>query len=158
MTECPECGHHNRPGELLCEACGIDLIALSMERTPTSKLQTDRLRRSKSQYYAPVIFEVRGQSEAIVLERLGNVVLGRYDASQPDVVPDYDLTPFGADDAGVSRRHALIATDRQPPVIVDLGSSNGTFINGQRLVPDQPHILHDGDEVRLGRLVMRVNF
>ena len=36
--------------------------------------------------------------------------------------------------------------------------TNGTFLNGQRLVPNQPRILRDGDEIRLGHLVLYVRF
>jgi DNA-binding NtrC family response regulator len=53
------------------------------------------------------------------------------------------------DDASVSRRHALIRRDdRGDHVIIDLGSSNGTFVNGGRV--NLPLVLQDGDELRLG--------
>jgi len=39
-----------------------------------------------------------------------------------------------------------------------VGSSNGTFLNGQRLVPNQPRVLRDGDEVRFGKLVAHIYF
>jgi predicted component of type VI protein secretion system len=42
--------------------------------------------------------------------------------------------------------------------VTDLGSANSTFLNGQRLMPHEPRVLRDNDEVRLGRLVFRVNF
>jgi len=40
----------------------------------------------------------------------------------------------------------------------DLGSANGSFLNGQRLYPNEKRIVRDSDELRLGRLVMRVRF
>ena len=42
--------------------------------------------------------------------------------------------------------------------IVDNDSANGTYLNGQRLVARQPRILRDGDDIRLGHLVVRVTF
>jgi pSer/pThr/pTyr-binding forkhead associated (FHA) protein len=42
--------------------------------------------------------------------------------------------------------------------LVDLGSTNGTHLNGQRLIPNQPRVLRDGDEVRLGKLVFHIFF
>jgi pSer/pThr/pTyr-binding forkhead associated (FHA) protein len=42
--------------------------------------------------------------------------------------------------------------------LIDLGSTNGSFINDQRLVAHQPRILRDGDILRLGSLVVQVNF
>jgi hypothetical protein len=60
-----------------------------------------------------------------------------------------------SDDPGVSRLHALL--ERLPAgwIVRDLGSRNGTFVNGQRVWGDRP--LHTGDEVRLGEstLVLR---
>lgn len=48
----------------------------------------------------------------------------------------------------VSRRHAQIRRDGPRCWISDAGSANGTFINGERI--DEPHLLEDGDEIRLG--------
>ncbi|KAB2855894.1 MAG: FHA domain-containing protein, partial [Anaerolineae bacterium] len=38
------------------------------------------------------------------------------------------------------------------------GSVNGTFLNGQRLIPRQARIVHDGDEMRFGKLALRIYF
>lgn len=53
-----------------------------------------------------------------------------------------------ADAAGVSRRHIVIRRRGQQFAIADLGSSNGTFVNGQRLQAEQP--LRSGDCIALG--------
>ena len=61
------------------------------------------------------------------------------------------------DDASVSRRHALIRRDdRGDHVIIDLGSSNGTFVNGGRV--HLPLQLHDDDEIRLGDIKLKFSF
>jgi FHA domain/Bacterial regulatory proteins, luxR family len=54
-------------------------------------------------------------------------------------------------DASVSRLHSAI--ERYPGgwVLRDLGSTNGTFVNGERLAGDRP--LKSGDEIRLGTCV-----
>jgi diguanylate cyclase (GGDEF)-like protein len=58
-------------------------------------------------------------------------------------------------DPSVSRQHASIVTDAQGEVwVTDLGSTNGTHINGTSLVPHQPHRLHDGDRVQFGSSVV----
>ncbi len=54
-------------------------------------------------------------------------------------------------DPNVSRRHAEIRPSGDGFVVVDLGSTNGTKINGTRIVE---HHLSDGDEVRFGNTVM----
>jgi len=38
----------------------------------------------------------------------------------------------------------------------DLDSTNGSFLNGQKLQPRQPQPLKTGDELRLGKLILRV--
>jgi pSer/pThr/pTyr-binding forkhead associated (FHA) protein len=72
--------------------------------------------------------------------------------------PDFDLTPFGALENGVSRMHATIERSEDTLTIMDMGSANGTHLNGQKLVPNQPRILRDGDEIRLGKLVAHIYF
>jgi len=54
-------------------------------------------------------------------------------------------------DTEVSRRHAELRLEREGYRIVDLGSANGTFVNGQ---PVDQTPLHSGDRVQLGQTVM----
>ncbi|MHC1766003.1 MAG: AAA-like domain-containing protein [Verrucomicrobiia bacterium] len=59
-------------------------------------------------------------------------------------------------DSKVSRRHALIQPQKQYEFwLLDLGSSNGTYVNGRRI--SQPVLLRDRDQIELGpfRLVFR---
>jgi len=59
------------------------------------------------------------------------------------------------DNAGVSRRHAVIRVKGNKVVLEDLGSANGTFVRGQRI---EEYELRDGDEIAIvkHRLVYRV--
>jgi adenylate cyclase len=52
----------------------------------------------------------------------------------------------------VSRVHAIIEVDGVEPVVRDLGSTNGTFVNGERV---GARALHDGDELVFGNTVLR---
>ena len=56
----------------------------------------------------------------------------------------------------VSRCHARIVVEGTAATLEDLGSKNGTFLNGQRL--RQPSLLTDGDEIWVGRSVARFRF
>ncbi|GEM_PF-6154426 len=56
-------------------------------------------------------------------------------------------------DATVSRRHAEIRRDGSRTIIVDLGSANGTFVNGMRI--DSETELHNGDTVQFGAFQVR---
>ncbi len=51
-------------------------------------------------------------------------------------------------DSSVSPRHARLFHDESGVWVQDLGSTNGTFVNGDRLVG--PHHLHDGDQLTFG--------
>ncbi len=50
----------------------------------------------------------------------------------------------------VSRRHAEISYDSGQYVLRDLGSSNGTYVNGEQLAPGAVHVLKDQDWLRIG--------
>jgi pSer/pThr/pTyr-binding forkhead associated (FHA) protein len=58
-------------------------------------------------------------------------------------------------DPYVSGRHAEIHCDADGCVLVDVGSTNGTFLHGQRLIAGERHMLGAGDEVRLGQSVFQ---
>jgi predicted component of type VI protein secretion system len=51
----------------------------------------------------------------------------------------------------ISRQHCLLRVTRSGAIIRDLGSTNGTLVNGVRVLGERP--LGDGDKVQLGQLV-----
>jgi hypothetical protein len=55
-------------------------------------------------------------------------------------------------DPSVSRAHAIVEVNAGKPVVRDLGSTNGTFVNGRRV---RAHPLRDGDELLFGNTKMR---
>lgn len=57
---------------------------------------------------------------------------------------------FVVNDSKVSSRHAEIRPEGDGYTITDLGSTNGTFVNEQRLAPNTPYRLNNGDRVRFG--------
>src|SRR3954465_4949754 len=72
----------------------------------------------------------------------GELILGREHPSADLVIPD----------PGVSRRHARLLRDNGTVILEDLGSSNGTYVNGQRI--SGPVQLGAGDEVQIGATVL----
>jgi hypothetical protein len=81
------------------------------------------------------VLEINGQRYSL---NAPSVVLGR--SSEADIL---------IDDTGVSRRHLEIRTSGGSAVAVDLGSTNGSFVNGQRI--GQPEELSDGTVITMGR-------
>ncbi len=78
-------------------------------------------------------------------------VIGRADDAL-NYIPDIDLSPYDSREKGVSRRHAALVNYEGAAHIIDLASANGTYLNGKRLAPDQPYLLANFNEVRLGTL------
>lgn len=82
----------------------------------------------------------------------GNSTQRTYDLSAPVTIlgrgTDCDLRLV---DAGVSRHHAELRVEDGEVVLVDLGSTNGTFVNGQ---PVRRVSLTDGTQVTLGRTTL----
>ena len=103
-----------------------------------------------------LIVYLKGVDKPLTFEPDRDLLLGRGSSAQGAI----DLTQYEALTKGVSRQHAMIRPDKDNDqlMLVDLGSTNGTFVNEEQLSPNLPHVLHDGDTVRLGRLVMHVYF
>ncbi|RMF03951.1 MAG: FHA domain-containing protein [Chloroflexi bacterium] len=78
-----------------------------------------------------------------------SVIVGR---THKNSVADIDLGPHGAAQAGISRRHARLFWRNSQWWIEDLGSLNGTFVNGTAVPPDSPVPLKNGDVVRCSHM------
>jgi len=97
---------------------------------------------------------VEADNQEFDLSGKDNVVIGREDAVS-NIFPDVDLTPHGGEEGGVSRLHARIFIDNGQYMIEDENSTNFTFLNRQRLAGKTPTPLHDSDEIKLGRVLLR---
>ena len=93
----------------------------------------------------------------LITKQEANVfILGRVSAENKTPETLVDLTEFGALELGISRVHAMIRRAQDGYQIIDLESSNGTWLENQRLVPKQSYALGSGDRIRTGRLNMLV--
>jgi signal transduction histidine kinase len=91
-------------------------------------------------------------SEGLNVRLTGDVVLGS-ENGKTNVI---DFSPFNARELGVSRRHAWVWTTGTGLFAVDLHSTNGTTLNGEKLKPGTPYQLCNGDVLSLGRLELVV--
>lgn len=80
--------------------------------------------------------------------RAGRVTMGKSPRAENGAV----VIPL--EDPYMSRDHASLVAGPAAVILVDLTSTNGTFLNGERV---QRAILKDGDRVRLGRTTLRVS-
>jgi pSer/pThr/pTyr-binding forkhead associated (FHA) protein len=97
---------------------------------------------------------VSASGRLIRLPEQGDVVFGRFEHgfSSP---PDIDLALEDGEIPSVSRRHALVIGRGGRHWIEDMGSSNGTYVNGRRIPLGNTVQLSPGDRVLMGRCRLR---
>lgn len=156
MQVCGHCGTGNLEGTIYCQNCGVALVAVP--------LSTRRLRTSDDpggvdglSLDGVLILQIGDVPEPIVVQVREEVVLGRY-AHQGDGPTYLNLTPYGAAEAGVSRRHARLLRVHRAVYLMDMNSTNGTQLNGQPLPAGVEKRLRDGDEILLGQLKVTLFF
>jgi len=86
-----------------------------------------------------------------LIVQLGNDVVQTEDLREPIVtigrLPENKIVLAGPQ---ISGRHAQIRSEAEGAVLVDLDSASGTFVDGVRLLPQQPHTLVDGSHIQIG--------
>jgi CheY-like chemotaxis protein len=102
-------------------------------------------------------FRVVGTASTIQMRVSEYMTIGRSDPER-GIEPDINLAPHGGQVLGVSRQHAIILAKDERITIRDVGSSNGTRLNGYVLVPHQDYRLRHGDELTVGQLHLQVLF
>lgn len=162
MNICPFCDRNNREGAMICENCGrgMSVFAGLATRVVGDSTATGTVRRRGSDQFGPetvVVMYVQEADEPLVLLVDEPTVLGRGNIDRKRN-PDIDLTVYDAFALGVSSRHAGLQRQGSQLVLTDLASTNGTYLNGERLEEYQPVILHDSDEIRLGKLKIALYF
>jgi ribosomal protein L40E len=158
---CWQCGAPNPSQAMLCNRCGAVLKTGSNAATR----QLDANDQNKPEQYTVdsiLLFRVRDAEDVIQMrpQTLDHeIIVGRADAAGV-VMPDVDLSDYGAAELGVSRMHMTVSFDRETETILvtDMDSANGVFVNGQRLAAKEKRVLRDGDQLRLAELVINVFF
>lgn len=160
MIICPSCQHQMPEGAIFCEECGLNLLEIT--HTVQFDLRTDEFDARLGVGTGTladdqaIIVRIGDTSQTIDILPGAEFVLGR--AASSGAPPDLDLTVHGGVDMGVSRRHAALRRGEGVVSLVDFESTNGTFLNGQRLAANRPQIVRSGDEIRLGKLAMSIYF
>jgi len=142
---------------VFCERCGVALVAVPLS---TRQLGDDESVQSNPSELGPegvLILQVNNDPAPIMVQLRQEVILGRT-SEQSDEATFLNLSPYGADDQGVSRRHARLLRDESAVYVMDLHSTNGTQVNGELLPTGVEKRLRDGDELTLGRLQVYVYF
>jgi len=160
---CPVCKNINKAEAAVCRYCGAALhtesrIAATTKNTEikinySEKPEEIRIDESiiPSDGVA-VYFEGTTKPVEIITEK--EFIVGRRVAETPESF--LDLTEFDGYKMGLSRRHAMIRRTESGYEIIDLASTNGTWLNDERLVPYTTHPLASGTRLRLGRIRLLV--
>jgi hypothetical protein len=145
---CPACASQVGPTDLICFTCGANLPKVrpiqdredSLPVTVAQKtVSPEEVRRAISS----TVLQISFPAGNVEVPAGTSVLLGR-DPAESLVAAAFD----GCEN--VSRRHAMILVDDAGHASIrDEGSTNGTFVNGDRLLPGVEVRLVDGDEVRL---------
>jgi len=164
MIICPNCQNRELPGALFCSECGVQLVFT--EKSSTQSIQKveeetgaaekqpkgeDKTTLLKPGSGSQIVLHLVDTGKKVSLVGRSEFTLGRVTEGQP-ILPDVDLTPYEAYSQGVSRLHAALRIIDQRIVILDLGSSNGTRVNGLKIVPNIDYPVNNGDMLALGRL------
>lgn len=154
---CPSCGSLNPAGESFCSNCG-SMLGATAAATGAAAPAAAPVLAPPVVAAAPAAISARlvveADSQEFDLSGKDNVMIGREDAVS-NIFPDVDLTPHGGEEGGVSRMHARIFVENGQYMLEDENSTNFTFLNRQKLTAKTPAPLHDNDEIKLGRVLLR---
>ena len=135
MIICPNCQHKEMSGAIYCSKCGAQLIdvTITTHKIHTAEARQEANRQASSDAPAParqlqswISLNMIESGQILPLADRTEFTLGRSAEGQP-IVPDVDLSPYNAYANGVSRLHAVLKLIKDQIVLVDLGSSNGTY-------------------------------
>ena len=166
MIVCPNCQHQEYSGALFCSKCGAQFVQPKGSGSTTAIYTSIPDASTKIQPHpfptppiehkdAKVALKVLETEEIIFLHTNEEFSLGRATAGQP-IIPDIDLSPYNAYETGVSRLHSSLNISKRPITIQDLGSVNGTRVNGKKLAPHSKASISNGDILTLGKLKLQV--
>lgn len=157
---CPYCQHANPQDAEQCGQCSqpmrydttiwkAGVIHDVMHPVPRTNFETNVL----------YLYVVGAQNQKPIRHQgKTDAILGRSADNIPSPAGLIDLNEYHAFSLGVSRQHAVLVYQGGGYTIEDLNSSNGTWLNGNRLLAGQAYPLRSGDHIQLGELLIFLYF
>ena len=163
MIVCPNCQHKNLDGTVFCSECGMPVSdvqpivthTISVDDAPSPPVDRKKADSYQKELDTWASLHLLDSGQILPLGDRTDFTLGRVSEAQP-IMPDIDLTPYQAYANGVSRLHAVLKREGNRVFVMDLGSSNGTYLNGKRLTPNVEQTLNHGDMLSLGKLKIQI--
>jgi len=157
---CPVCKNKNERGASICKHCGA-----SLQDYPTSSMATTRNTNNLGSVPSKIdelpletltpadgiAIYVEGTSDPVLLSSEKEFIIGRRSGAEI-LEPMLDLSKMDGFNMGISRRHVTIRQVESGYEVIDLSSTNGTWLNDERLVPNKPYPLTNKSRLRVGRL------
>ena len=169
--ECPSCGETIPADSLYCDMCGVELLEcvncgavgtgnfcgecsgpMVSRRTASAPARAGRPCAGTSAVPAPESSDAHStgkgglprlryrEGNVVIVPRDG-AVIGRKEGEYAALLKDFDL---------ISRRHGKFVRKGRTWFLVDLGSTNGCFVNDVELKPDEPVPFAKGEVVDIG--------
>ena len=158
---CPVCHNINEDTASFCVTCGsvlegrsTDLVTITDHASPTADVSAfiDTALIPKD----GIAIYIAGAPKPFYLSIDKGLILGRQVGLTADTV--LDLTSLAAFNMGVSRRHAMIRRTGSDFEVLDLASRNGTWLNDQRLAPNEPYRFASGSQLRLAQMPLFIMY
>ena len=162
---CPVCKFENEKNAVVCKHCGASLSSgRYANETPKDPDVTVFFSEKTEEFHVeePVIpsdgiaVYYAGANKPIAIRTEVEFIIGRQNGETADAM--LDLTDLDGFDFGMSRKHAKIRRTSTGYEVIDLSSTNGTWMDDKRLVPNKPYPLKSGSMLRLSRIRLLVFF
>jgi hypothetical protein len=162
---CPVCKNKIERKAVACTHCGVSLDdhylsspVITLDSTLLGQFSAKITNSPIDDSLIPdggIAVYAAGSSEPVYLQVDSELILGRKgDGPSEDAL--LDLSELGGYQAGISRRHAVIRRRENGYEIVDLASTNGSWLNNERLVPNKPVPLASGSQLLFGHMQLLV--
>ena len=151
LRECPEC--HEVRYKTFCSKCGTKTVeqkwmepATTTEKNHAESTFVDMANNTENTQQTLIITKtptLKLQHDDLILNIKSGDVLGRTTGAHDGALADFKV---------ISSRHAEVRLSDNKWIITDLGSTNGSFLNNQKLDADSDYEIHDGDIVKLANI------
>lgn len=169
---CPLCKNKNDRKAITCKYCGALLEETRAGRITTRNtggLSMDPIKIPDTFINYGLIPEggiaiyAAGISRPMYLHMDKELIIGRKKGETSESFIDFsdsflDFSGLDGFNMGLSRRHALIRRSESGFEVVDLTSTNGSWLNNKRLIPNEPYPFENGAQMRFGLLQILVTY
>lgn len=157
MKFCPMCHSRNEKEAMVCTNCGASLDERKYITIKTPEIKINYSENPKDLRIDEAIIPKKGiavyfaeTTKPFVIRTDKEFIIGR--SLIPTSEPMLDLSDFDGFKMGLSRRHAMIRQAGSGYELVDLSSTNGTWLNGEKLSPYAPYPMASGSRLLLSRI------